>query len=323
MSRKQQTVQSARRRGRVNATVNCFLAAAALSAVSADAGEPYFEQIVFPGADVFFTSATGISDRGDIVGQYRAPGVNRGFLRNRDGHYRTVDHPGAVATNAWGIDASGRIAGDYRLSPNGLILGFVYDHGLWQTIDCSHSLGSVHTFAFGIGGDWQVVGEYKLPGVPLGAPGRAFLYSGGACMDITPPDAGPGPSVAVAWAINSAGDVAGYYVQGGTTHGWIRRTDGSYETLDYPGAILTNVRGINPQERSAGTFRPAPGQPNQGFYRGAGGEFVPLNYPLAALTRALGINAAGGIVGDYGGADCLVIRCAWVLHRGSGGDQAP
>ena len=293
----------------------CVSIVAALGASGVIAGEPYFEQIVYPGADVFFTSATGINARGDVVGQFRTPTGTLGFTRGRDGQFAPVAYPGAIATNAWGIDYSGRIVGDYRLSPAGPILGFLYDGSHWQTIDCGATLGATHSFAFGLNGGGQVVGEYKLPGVALGQPGRAFLYDHGACVDITPPDAGAGPSVAVAWAINSVGDTAGYYVAGGVTHGWIRRTDGSYETTDYPGAILTNVRGINPQGRSAGVFRAGPGQPNQGYYRGADGDFVPLGFPLAALTRALGISAGGDIVGDYSGSDCPVVRCAWVLRR--------
>lgn len=288
---------------------------AALGAPGAIAGEPYFEQIIYPEAGVFITSATGINARGDVVGQFRTPTETLGFIRGRDGQFAPLAYPGAVATNAWGIDYSGRIVGDYRLSPTGPILGFLYDGSHWLSIDCSSTLGATHSFAFGLNGGGQVVGEYKLPGVPLGQPGRAFLYDNGACVDITPPDAGAGPSVAVAWAINNVGDAAGYYVAGGITHGWIRRADGSYETVDYPGAILTNVRGISPQGRSAGVFRAGPGQPNQGFYRGADGDFVPLGYPLAALTRALGISANGDMVGDYSGSDCPVVRCAWVLRR--------
>lgn len=291
-----------------------------LAASGASAGEPYFEQIIYPEAGVFFTSATGINPRGDIVGQFRTATSRLGFLRSRDGQYAPVGYPGAAATNAWGIDHSGHIVGDYRLSPAGPILGFLYDGSYWQTIDCSSTLGAVHSFAFGVNGNGQIVGEYKLPGVALGQPGRAFLYQDGACVDITPPDAGAGPSVAVAWAINSGGDSAGYYVAAGVTHGWIRRADGSYETVDYPGAILTNIRGINPQGRSAGVFRAASNLPNQGFYRSADGVLVPIGYPLATLTRALGISANGDIVGDYSGSDCPVIRCAFVLWRSGAAD---
>lgn len=80
---------------------------AALTATGADAGEPYFEQIIYPEAVVVTASATGINGRGDIVAQVRTANAISGFLRKRDGQYVPVACPGAFATNAWGIDRAG------------------------------------------------------------------------------------------------------------------------------------------------------------------------------------------------------------------------
>lgn len=282
--------------------------------VAAIAAERKFEQIVYPAVGVTVTSATGINARGDVVGQYRQGPVAHGFLLDRHGEFSSLDYPGAVATNAWGISSTGDIAGDFRISPTGPILGFVRSGGAWETIDCSLDLNAAHTFAFGVNAAGDVVGEYKLPGVPLGAPGRAFLFRDGGCADITPPFAGAGASVAVAWSISDAGEVAGYFEQGGTLHGWIRDRQRGYIPLDHPDSVFTNVRGINASGDVVGLYRDA-ANATRGFYRDSDGEYSTLELAGAAAQRALGLNARGDVVGDYSGGDCPAPRCAWVLRK--------
>ncbi|MDH4109041.1 MAG: hypothetical protein OEW35_12020 [Gammaproteobacteria bacterium] len=282
------------------------------------AAEREFESIVYPAANATVTSATGINSRGDIVGQYRQgagpTSVLHGFLLDRHGQYASIDHPGAVATNAWGIGSTGAIAGDYRVTSADPILGFVLSDGNWTTIDCEPTLGAVHTFAFGVNASGEVAGEYKLSGVPLQAPGRAFLYRDGECIDITPPVAGGGASVAVAWAISDAGDTVGYYNSGGVLHGWVRDRHGAYSMLDHPDGASTNLRGVNASGEIVGLYRDT-ASVSHGFHRDGDGAFTTLDYPAAAVQRALGVNARGDVVGDYSGADCAAARCAWVWRR--------
>src|SRR6188472_4285839 len=75
-----------------------------------------FTSIDFPGA--FSTNASGINDRGDIVGSYQdANFVFHGFLY--DGrHYITINFPGASSTFASGINDRGDIvgSGDFGVS---------------------------------------------------------------------------------------------------------------------------------------------------------------------------------------------------------------
>ena len=284
----------------------------------ASAAEPYFEQVIYPGSGVTVTSATGSNARGDIVGQYIAMGVAHGYLLDRHGNFTAIDFPGAIATNAFSINSPGDISGDFRLVPNGAILGFVRRAGEWTTIDCSMTLGAVHTFALGINSAGLVVGEYEVTPAPnLGAPGRAFLYQDGGCIDITPPDAQPGTSAAVAWTVNDSGDAAGYYATPGGSHGWVRDRDGNFTTIDFPGSAFTNVRGINAAGDMVGVYRDVANGPNRGFLRSADGAFSTLGYPGATVNRALGINARGDVVGDYSGADCPINRCVWIWHRGN------
>jgi uncharacterized membrane protein len=281
-------------------------------------GPPAYESIVYPGPGVTFTSTTGINARGDIVGQYVAMNARHGFKRDRHGAYVSIDYPGAAATSAWGINAAGDVAGDFQL-PGDPIRGFVLRDGAWTVVDCSASLGAVHTFAFGVSASGEVVGEYKLPGVALGSPGRAYHWVSGICSDITPPAAGTGPSVAVAWSLNESGEAGGYYVAAGVTHGWVRDRQGGYTTVDYPGAAFTNLRGISASGDIVGLFRS--GSPaNQAFLLSVDGEFGTLAYPSSTVNRALGISARGDVVGDYRGGDCPIVNCGWVLRRSNAAD---
>ena len=291
------------------------IAISALVSITPDgaiAAEHSYESVTYPDPGVVATVATGINPRGDIVGQYVAYGVTHGFIFDRHGNYLSIDYPGAISTNAWGISSPGDVAGDFRLTPNGPINGFVLRGEDWKTIDCGPTLGAVHTFAFGVNSSGVVTGEYKLAGVPLGQPGRAFLYDGGECIDITPPAAGSGSSVAVAWAISDAGDTAGYFVDSGAIRGWVRDRNGAYVTVDYPGSVFTNVRGVNASGDIVGLYRNITNGPTQGFRMSADGTFEPLGYPGSPQTRALGVNARGDVVGDYRFADCPIARCAWV-----------
>jgi len=147
-------------------------------------------------------------------------------------------------------------------------------------------------------------------------PGRAYLFADGTCIDITPPAAGTGASVAVAWTINEAGDSGGYYVA-------FRRHSrlGARSPRRVLHARLSRRRLHQRARISAagdlvGVYRLTPTGPNRGFFLSATGDWSPLDYPGSSRSRALGINARGDIVGDYsGGSDCAVNACGWVLRR--------
>ncbi len=58
-----------------------------------------------------FTVAIGINNAGQVVGTFGVQPNLHGFLRSPDGRYTTIDVPGAFATQAWGINDTGQIAG--------------------------------------------------------------------------------------------------------------------------------------------------------------------------------------------------------------------
>ena len=74
------------------------------------------------------TNARGISPKGEVVGVYRANGVNHGFVVGEHDltNFAPIDFPGATSTRALGINACGDIVGTYALAgPLGSGHGFL------------------------------------------------------------------------------------------------------------------------------------------------------------------------------------------------------
>jgi autotransporter passenger strand-loop-strand repeat protein/probable HAF family extracellular repeat protein len=69
-----------------------------------------------------------------------------------------------------------------------------------------------------------------------------------------------------------------------------------YTTIDYPGAIGTDITGINNNGEMIGTYSDASGE--HGFTY-SGGVFTTLDDPNGDLTYPFGINDLGQIVGEF------------------------
>jgi hypothetical protein len=68
-----------------------------------------------------------------MVGRY-GTGLFRHGLLLGDGVFTTIDFPGALLTEAHGINNRGQIVGTYRSEP-AFIQSFVFDKGTFTTID--------------------------------------------------------------------------------------------------------------------------------------------------------------------------------------------
>ncbi len=75
---------------------------------------------------------------------------------------------------------------------------------------------------------------------------------------------------------------------------------GNFTTIDYPGAVQTQVWGINSAGDMVGGFGDAAGW--HGFLL-RNGTYTTIDYPGALWTDAYGINPRGDIVGQYGWFD--------------------
>lgn len=142
------------------------------------------------------------------------------------------------------------------------------------------------TSAIGINDSGQIVGGY------LGTDNVAhgFLLSGGTYTTLTDPLASDTPSDngTVATGINAGGQIVGTYDAGplmGGFHGFIYNPNGggTYSTLDVPGAISTQVFGINNLGLIVGIYGDA-GAGEHGFIynpNNSAHPFTPLDAPSA------------------------------------------
>ena len=131
------------------------------------------------------------------------------------------------------------------------------------------------------------------------------MYFGGGFTAIDDPAASGGGvgTGSVAYGINNAGAVVGYYtVNGGGSQGFLD-VAGSFSHIDHPsGPNSTNLNGINTAGSIAGSYI-APDGSNHGFVYNAG-IFTPVDHPAAppasgTIIAGISHDSLGCPVGAY------------------------
>lgn len=119
------------------------------------------ETFEYPAADVGFTDASAINDRGDIAGTYGTFDGVHGFTL-RDGKFATIDYPSGTFTRIFGLNDRGDLIGPY-IGLGGRDHGFLFDAstGLFMTLDgpTGDSLSP-----YGINDRGDIVGIYSRAG---------------------------------------------------------------------------------------------------------------------------------------------------------------
>jgi probable HAF family extracellular repeat protein len=211
--------------------------------------------------------------------------------------FTRFDVPGALATEALGINDSGEIVGDY-VDNSDNSHGFLDVGGVFTTIDFPGIPPGNFTKAFGINDSGVIVGTYST-----GSGLAGFLDIGGAFTRIDFPDA----LSTEAFGINNNGDIVGDYILRGCgfvdchgrsdfTHGFLA-VGGEFSTFDHPLAFETQPFGINVNMEVVGNWRPT--CPCALGFLAVGHNFTPVNVPGALLTTPYGINDNGEIVGGF------------------------
>jgi uncharacterized membrane protein len=200
------------------------------------------------------------NDRGDVTGQYVGDDFFvHGFVFTK-GALITLDFPGASDTYPFGINNSGTVVGYWDiLDADGNTLayhGFTWDNGTFKEANFPGSADSVVT---GINARGDLVGAWDSD---ITSPtGHGFLCSHGQCSSFDVPV--PGATISQPNDINAQGQIVGIWIDAyGGEHGFFM-TGASFTTLDYPGASLTSVWGINSAGELVGNYNV--GGPSHGF----------------------------------------------------------
>jgi hypothetical protein len=217
-----------------------------------------------------------------------------------DSTFITFDPPGSTLTLPSAITASGAITGSYA-DASGVTHGFLRTpSGAFTTFDVP---GSTSTTATSITPCGVITGWY---GDTIGNVHGFLRARGGSIASFDAPPgsnifgsiynnpSGPPPS------INPAGAIAGtYFDPSFVKHGFLRTPNGTFTTIDFPGAFSTEVLAINPAGEIVGDFSNAVTS-FRGFLRAPDGTFTEIGPPGSEVnTIPSGINPAGAITGAF------------------------
>jgi hypothetical protein len=206
------------------------------------------------------TFVNKINNRGQIVGNAFVPAPSdddgrRAYLRRPDGRFATIRVPGAVTTQALGLDDQGRVVGDY-LDRNGVYHGYLWKRGRFTTVDVPRSTGTTIT---AINDHGEMVGSYS------GADGTRHAFFRDRRGHITTIDA-RGVDYTVPLDIDDRGRVVGFTGNGSandpnridttTVHGFAYKKgpEDALTPIDVPGAPNTLASGIDDRGRIAGFY---------------------------------------------------------------------
>ena len=283
-----------RTRQLIPAAIAGFLLTAAVTA-NAQSGHvvPAYMFVSINCQGAIFTDAGGINDAHSIVGTFIDAGsVMHGYLKPAGQPCKPFDVPGASSTAATGINNQGRIVG-FFVDADGPG-GFVKIGMTFKTFRLRHS---TQTNPMDINNNNQVAGDV----LDVAGTRHGFGTKSGRAGKIHV----EGATYTAAVGINDDFEIVGHFGdEDGDQHGFVRRADGSYETVDFPGGVLTHLAAINDADLMAGHFsfmakdvEAVPG-PSHGFvYDGV--TFTPFDFPQAAETVAHGLNDLGEVVGFY------------------------
>lgn len=290
-----------------------------------------FTSFSFPNDDVNITIAYDINDEGDAVGRYTlSTEVNHshGFLRMRNGEFRSIDVPGANFSVALGINGSGDIVGPYRLpsDPMSSRRGFILRDGVFSSFSVPDPNApdgrAVWTQPLSINDNGDIVGRFcRKPAncVLADSDTHGFLRTGDGdffTLDV------PGAVQTTAWKINNDGQIVGAYLAaaGRKIHLFQVSVDdikdsksvNPYKTIDLlPVEPIFENGGISDDGDIVGSFceppSPPPPQPKpcfgqdptrvfRGFHLNSDGAFSVIDFPGALNTFVNSISPGGEFI---------------------------
>jgi uncharacterized membrane protein len=207
----------------------------------------------------------------------------------------TINYPGAVFTDARGINARGEIVGTYRMAgePPVNFHGYLRSrHGEFSQVDFP---GHTNTIPQRITANGLILGcrhDSDTMGTMHGITMNARDLAGG------------GSEIDAFASMNNGATLDGRLIVGLYTdmdtnrgHGYLLFGGSDFIPFDVPGSTFTAAWDVNPSGGVVGVYRDAKNVPH-GFVW-SGPQFESIDVPGALSTRAFGINASGTVVGNY------------------------
>jgi uncharacterized membrane protein len=212
--------------------------------------------------------------------------------------FTSVDVPGAKVTVVEGINDLGHVVGSSMVDVfDPRSTGFVLADGQFRTINVP---GATSLTPQSINKHGSIVGSLVENGIQ-----KAFLLENDQLTVFDVPIANE-VCLSSAFTINNRGQIVGEYLDqcnvGNRQHGFLY-DDGTFSSIDFPGADGTVVNGINNDGDIVGFFygAPAGGMTTSGFIKKNDRVFrvVDVPFPGTTSTSVNGINNDGDMVGTF------------------------
>lgn len=245
-----------------------------------------FTMVDVPFQHASATAVSGLSGKHTLVGTYLDAGNrDQGFLRLQ-GRFSTL-----LNVIPQGINTAGAVVGFYPTAKGSG--GFLFADGTFTPLevppaDPLQGPPTLLTEAEGINEAGVIVGDYR--------DGFGVFHSFRHAQEQVPPYTTfdpPWPHTGSgATALNNLGTIVGMFFDAqGVLHGYVKDGD-TWTRLDAPGAVETELLGINDRGQIVGL---ADGR----AFVYSEGSFAAVNYPEARLTQTTGITNTGVLVGHY------------------------
>ncbi len=261
--------------------------------------------------DVTFNQLLGINNHGVIAGYFGSGAQghpNKGYQLYppySQASYRNENFPGSVQTQVTGLNDKGVTVGFWSSMNNANMVndnsGFYEKNGKFHNADFPTGTPASPPVdqLLGVNNSDVAVGFWT--DANGNNHGYKFNINTKRFTVVTDPGA-PGASLTAA-AINSGGDIAGFYTNPatGTTDGFLKY-HGKFTDLAVPGASATTALGVNDRDEVVGTYTVGTGSDAvmHGFTWTPGGGFVSIDDPHGMGTTTInGVNNAGDLVGFY------------------------
>jgi uncharacterized membrane protein len=218
------------------------------------------------------------------------------------GTYTQIDYPGAVQTEAYGIDTAGDIVGAYSDSNNN-VHGFLLSGGVFTALDVP---GATDTAATGINDMGQIVGSTDTD---------SFLYDV-ATQVFTQFSSSFANSSTFAYAINNAGTIVGVIAvnhTNGPIYGFELKGT-KYAIVAFPKTQVnaTNLSSINNSGEIIGQAVAGVIQKSFSYVQH---KFTIIVVPGLSDAQASALNDEGAIVGGYTNTSSSLV--GFVYQNGS------
>lgn len=227
------------------------------------------------------SEATGLNQRGQVVGWAFAKGWSRAFLY--DGHIHDLGNFGGADAFAAAISESGQVTG-YATTPDGVHHAFLYRDGLLKQL----TVPGLASAGWAINGGGQVAGDYQNGNHAQ----LAFLDEVCGCAK---PLGTLGGAEALVYGLNDAGQVIGVSdTDAGQRHAFLYQ-DGSMKDLGTFGGAGSFAAAINEAGLVAGYADTRDGETHAFLYEGK--SLKDLGTLGGATSQATALNGVGQVVG--------------------------